>query len=133
MKITVNQSQLSKIKSAISDSFADVAASLDTKFIEVIESDTEFADLGFNGQDIVDTGRFRDSQVVQETRVGDFVAVHWHWNPADPETGYHYAPALYSGFHAYGKKWIPGRPWTDRAVQHTDPFKLFVKGVKARL
>ena len=130
MKITYNKTEIAKLKKAIADSFANVVAQMDAEYTKVIESDTEFADLGFSGQDIVDTGRFRDSQIVNSRTVGGVTVVEWSWNPQDPDTGYHYAAALYSGFNAYGKKWIPGRPWTERAIANVDPFQLFIDGIK---
>lgn len=132
MKITIDKSKLNQVLKAVEEGFGDAVAALDKEYIDVIEDPNEFGDLGFRNQDIVDTGRFRDSQKVIETRTAHGVDVKWHWNPVDPETGLHYAPHLYTGF-AVGPKWIPGRPWPERAVKRADPGKIFEDGVKNRL
>ena len=133
MKITIDKSKLNQVLKAVEEGFGDAVAALDKEYVDVIEDPNEFGDLGFRNQDIVDTGRFRESQKVIEERTEHGVEVKWHWNPVDPESGYQYAPALYAGYSAFGKKWIPGRPWPERAVKRVDPGKVFEDGVKNRL
>ena len=132
MKITLDKSKLKRVTRAVEEAFGDTVAALDKEFIDVIEDPNEFGDLGFRNQDIVDTGRFRDSQSVEDGRAGDVTTVKWNWAPVDPETGLAYAPHLYTGF-AVGSKWIQGRPWPERAVKRCDPGKIFEDGVKNRL
>lgn len=133
MRIDIDESQLNKVLAALEESFADVVGALDSEFIAVISDPNEFSDLGFTEQDIIDTGRFKDSQVVSETRDDGNVQVRWSWSPTSPENGYKYAPALHFGYNAWGKKWIPGRPWTTRAVRRINPVQRFEDGVRRRI
>lgn len=126
---------LNALNQAIDKAFASVVASADTEFIAVIEDPNEFADIGLPNQDIVDSGRFRDAQVV------DVQAnkATWTWDPTSPENGYHYAAALLVGFFAYGgHKYIPGRNWIFRALKRIDFVQLFAselekQGIKAKV
>lgn len=123
-----------QIKADIQDSFAELVANLNEEFDEVITSESEFSDLGFAGQDIVDTGRLRDSKIVAVSSD----TANFSWNPKDPRSGYPYAKAVQSGFFAYGKKYIPGRPWDLRAVANVDPISLIagelrLKGYKVKI
>lgn len=112
------------LNSAIDNAFAEVTAKLDTEFIAVIEDPNEFADIGLPNQDIVDTGRFRDAQVV-DVRANKAT---WTWDPTSPENGYHYAMALLVGFFAYGgHKYIPGRNWIFRALKRVDCVQMLAE------
>lgn len=130
-----NRDTLRQLEATVDAAWAEVVAELDVEFIRVIESDSEFADLGFEAQDIVDTGRFRDSQVVTAAAR----RVLWRWAPTSPENGYCYAAALYYGFYAYGgAAWIEGRPWVARAIANIQPLlrlaeKLERKGLLVRV
>lgn len=126
---------LNHLNKAIDNAFAKVVDDFDMECILVIEDDQEFADIGVISQDIVDTGRFRDSQIVQvQGNKAEFT-----WNPTDPETGYAYAMALFVGFFAYGgHKFIPGRRWVFRALRRIDPVVLLAEelekqGIGARI
>lgn len=126
---------LNALNSAIDNAFAEVIAKADTEFIAVIEDPNEFADIGLPNQDIVDSGRFRDAQVV------DVQAnkATWTWDPTSPENGYHYALALWFGFFAYGgTKYVPGRHWAFRALRRADivqtmAAELQKQGIKAKV
>lgn len=118
---------LDAINQAIDNAFAEVVAKADTEFIAVIEDPEEFSDLGMGGQDIVLTGRLRDSQVV------DVQAnkATWEWNPTDPDTGYAYALAVWYGFFTYGgTKYVPGRHWAMRALRRIDPVVMLAEELK---
>ncbi len=123
------------IESIVEECFGEVAAEIEAESDRVIESLTEFADLGFEGQDIIDTGRLLNSKFVTATNK----SIKLTWNPRDPETGFPYAPAVVKGFFAYGgNKFIPGRNFPVRAVQNIDPVnslaeKLRAKGLKVRV
>lgn len=125
------------IRRRIEDAWAEVVAQLTEEYLRVIEDPNEFSDLGFNDQDIIDTGRFRDSMTIDvQTKDGEIVVV-WDWDPVDPETGEHYASSLYLGFVA-GQSYIPGRPWVDRAIKNIDPVQLLQaelskRGIHARV
>lgn len=132
MKFNLNYPQYKKFKQQILDAYAEVIETINAEMDAVIEDSNEFSDLGFDNQDIVDTGRLRDSKMlnVQSTDTGTIAT--WSWNPHDPETGYPYAPAIYAGFMAYGKKYIPGRPWPERAIARVDPMKALEAEMKIR-
>lgn len=132
MKPNINHNYVTQLKAKIRESFGEVVSTLNDEYDAVIEDPNEFSNLGFYDQDIIDTGRFLDSKILNVQTVGDRVTAYWIWNPKDPETGYHYAAALYVGFMAYGKKWIPGRPWVDRAVERVDPTKALHAEMRAR-
>lgn len=120
-KIKIDASQLNK---AIDNAWASFVARVDTECIAVISDPTEFSDLGFNQQDIVLSGRLKDSQVVDIQ--GN--KARFEWNPHDPETGYAYAMCLWMGFFAYGgHKFVPGRKWAFRALRRIDPVVLMAE------
>lgn len=132
-KFNINYPQYRKFKSAIVESFAAVIETLNDEYDAVIEDLNEFADLGFVDWDIVDTGRLRDSkQLDVRTEANGDLNATWDWNPHDPETGYPYAAAVYSGFNAYGKRYIPGRPWPERAIKRVDIPKALSAEMKLR-
>lgn len=116
MKFTINPKGVAKMHQAFDESWAEVVAALEVEMEETITDPNAFPELGFVDQDIVDTGRLRDSQKVN---VKDR-KVSFAWDPHSPENGYAYAPAVYSGFLAFGKKWIPGRRWPEKAVDRLD-------------
>ena len=124
----------SSIRKIVKEAFAVVVAELNEEFDRVIEDPNEFQDLGFIDQDIIDTGRLKNSKIVNASDL----QVTWSWEPISPENGYSYASAVYHGFFAYGKKYIPGRRWTDRAVARIKPLKKLEKelnkrGLKAKI
>lgn len=128
-KIKINRGAVDRlVRKLIEDAWAQVVADLDVEYIKVIDDPNEFADEGFTNQDIVDTERFRDSQTVDAK---DFKA-KWSWHPVDPKTGYEYAPDLYYGFLAFGKYWIPGRHWPERAIRRVDPVAKLVAELNKR-
>lgn len=110
---------LKQIKKDVEQSFGVAIAKVNVELDRVIESGSEFADLGFSGQDIIDSERLKDSKVVSSSPN----SVTFTYEPKSPENGYPYAPAVYEGFFAWGRKYIPGRPWTDRAVFNENPVK----------
>lgn len=128
-----SQKGVNELKGKIREAFGSTMGVLNQEFDDVIESEVAFADLGFNGQDIVDTGRFLDSKVIS----GSQDMVRWEWNPRNPDNGYQYAAALYAGFMAFGKKYVPGRPWTDRAIENVNlpewlNYELDQMGIKSK-
>jgi len=133
MKFSPNPQGIATLNRAIEEAWADVIAELYLEFTKVIEDPEAFAHLGFLDQDIVDTGRFRDSQTVQVIKG----KATFNWAPRSP-TGYVYAWALYHGFMAWGRKWVPGRPWVEEACDRVDIPKAFQaalarRGIKARI
>ena len=124
---------LDDLKEEVIDSFAEVQSEIVEETYRVIESTTEFE--GFEGQDIIDTGRFRDETIV----LSEATRLLIYWTAKDPSTGFYYPTALIYGFFAYGgKKWIPGREYHTRAVKNKSPVqslvdKLRAKGINARV
>ncbi|MDJ0723710.1 MAG: hypothetical protein QNJ38_01200 [Prochloraceae cyanobacterium] len=114
-----------KLQKKIKDIYADVVAKYDMESDRVIEDPNEFANLGFVDWDIVLTGRLLDSKII-ETQ-GSF-ATKFSWDPVSPENNYHYASAVFWGFNAWGgTKFIPGRPWSERAAHNIDCVSYFAK------
>jgi hypothetical protein len=108
---------IAHIKKDVKEAFGVAIARLDAEMDRVIVDENEFSDLGFLGQDIVDTGRLRDSKVINANPNG----VTFSYDPVSPENGFHYGAAVWLGFWAFGKKYIPGRPWTIRAAINESP------------
>lgn len=107
--------------------WGNVIATLDDEMDAVIEDPTEFAELGFINQDIVDTGRLLNSKLV----FSEGKKTRWEWDPVDPDTGEHYAAGVINGFYAYkGTKWVPGRDWVARAIERVNPGQAFAAELK---
>ncbi len=104
--------------------FPEIAAKYDIESDRVIEDPNEFSNLGFVNQDIIDTGRLLRSKIIVPK--GD-LEIQFSWNPVNPDNGYEYASAVWWGFSAWGKKFIPGRPWSDRAMHNIDPVNGIAK------
>jgi len=118
MKKFTNIKDLARqITKDVNEAHGKAVAKVDVELDRVIESLDEFSDLGFIDHDIVDTGRLRDSKVITAKPN----SVTFTYAPVSPENGYPYAPAVFHGFFAWGKKYIPGRPWTVRAVKNENP------------
>ena len=131
MTIKINQAGLNKVLGAVENAFAEVVTALDNEFHAVIQDPDEFGDLGLDNQDIVDTGRFDNSQKLMVSRRGGKVVANYEWNPHDPETGEPYAGRILTGFRAYRVgRWIPGRDWTERAIRRVDPVTMFEKEIR---
>ena len=115
-----------KIIEDIEDSFAEIYDQLSSKLDEIIETEGEFE--GVPG-DIVDTGQLKDSKEgLQEKR-----QISFEYDPVNPDDGYHYAEAVYSGFFAHGgTKYIPARRWTDRAVKKLDPTQVLADSLSEK-
>lgn len=130
MTIKINQAALNKVLKTVDNAFAEVVTALDNEFHAVIEDTSEFSDLGLDNQDIIDTGRFNDSQVLNISKQGDKTVANYEWNPHDPITGEPYAGRILTGFRAYRVgRWIPGRDWTERAVKRLDPVEMFKREI----
>lgn len=132
--IYLNEVKVNKIKTAAKEALDDYSLNLDIEFRKVISDTNAFSNLGFINQDIIDTGRLKDSQKVTTTPSlsGDKVTKVWEWDPVSPETGRHYAGDVFVGFYAFGKKWIPGRDWPNKAFENLDE-DLFEKYLKKRI
>lgn len=102
------------VEQIILEAFGQVVADYNVYVDEIIESTEEFGDLGFTGQDIIDTGRLKDSKMVDATNT----EASFEWSPKSPENGFSYAPAVWAGFYPYGgEKFVPGRHWPERAAK----------------
>lgn len=102
------------VEQLILEAFGQVVADYNVYVDEIIESTEEFGDLGFTGQDIIDTGRLRDSKIVDATAT----EASFEWNPKSPKNGYGYGAAVWTGYNAWGgNKFVPGRHWPERAAK----------------
>lgn len=133
-KIKLNPDTVANLRNEIREAVGDVMAELDLEYEKVIEDMNAFADQGFIDWDIVDTGRFRDSQKVNIATVDSQVVARWVWNPESPENGYHYAAALYYGFYAFGNQnaWIPGRRWVELGIKRVNPVRKLAANLRER-
>ena len=105
---------MDEIEQLIQEAFGQTIADYNVYVDEIIESTEEFGDSGFSGQDIVDTGRLRDSKIIDAQPN----LVSLEWTPKDPDSGFGYGPAVWAGFHPYGReKFVPGRHWPERAAK----------------
>ena len=118
-------SYLDAIKEAVYDSFAEVQSEIVTEVVRVIETPGEFE--GVDG-DIVDTGRLRDSMIVDST----LDKLMLYWTATDPETGFYYPAAIIAGYFAYGRKYIPARNYPVRAVQNASPIQSLAEKLRDR-
>ena len=106
---------MEELDNILTEAFANITEALTDEFTVVIEEIGAFPQMP--SSDIVDTGRLRDSLIIDT----DNYNCKWEWEPKNPDNGYPYAPAVYSGFLAYGKKPIPGRHWPEKAMKRLDP------------
>jgi hypothetical protein len=104
---------LNNLEELAQEAFSQVVEEYSLWVDATIESLDAFSDLGFSDWDIVDTGRLLESKAVNSQDN----EVEFEWSPRDPETGLFYAPRVWAGFLAYGRKYIPGRHWPERAAQ----------------
>jgi len=119
---------LDSVIKEIKESWGQVIAEVNEELDAVIEDEMAFSDLGFNGQDIIDSGRLLNSKVVE---INEDKA-EFSWNPHSPENGYPYAPGVRAGFWAYGKKYIPGRDWPGRAIERVNPVNSLAQKLKKK-
>lgn len=105
---------MDEIEQLIQEAFGQTVADYNEYVDSIIESTEEFGDSGFSGQDIIDTGRLKDSKIVDATAN----QASFEWSPKSPENGFPYAPVVWTGFHPYGReKFVPGRHWPERAAR----------------
>lgn len=123
---------MDEIEKLIEEAFGQTVADYNEYVDSIIESTEEFGDSGFSGQDIIDTGRLMDSKMVDAT-AND---ASFEWAPKDPKTGFSYAPAVWTGFHPYGReKFVPGRHWPERAATKLNDIgitRTFVEYLKSQ-
>lgn len=120
------------LEKIVTDALLEVSIQYEREVNRVIESETEFADQGFTSQDIIDTGNLQASLQVDGRAIQQGYELSFSWEPRDPESGYPYAPAVWSGFFAWGRKFIPGRRWDTRAAKNMKIVQVFVKELKER-
>lgn len=116
----------------ITASLLEMAIQYEREVNRVIESENEFSDQGFVGQDIIDTGNLQRSLKVNGGNIPGGYEISFSWEPRDPDSGYPYAPAVWSGFFAWGKKYIPARHWDTRAAKNIKIVKSFADQLKKR-
>ncbi len=129
-----------ELRSIVKEAMGEVYAEYNVEVDRVIESLNEFADLGFIDQDIIDTGRFLNSKLITTREdIGRLITeMEVEWSPQSPDNGAYYAPYLWRGYFAWGKKFIQGRHFDTRAAKNIDVTRNFVeklrqKGVKAEI
>lgn len=114
----INKSQLNKFYKKLKDDVINGFSDIQSKLVEEVDSVIETPGIfdSFPDSDIVDTGRLRDSKIVDSKPL----SLEMSWQPKSPKNGYSYAPAVWSGFYAYGRKYIPGRQWDLLAVDNIE-------------
>lgn len=122
------------LKQAIAKAYQETIEELGSEVTEVISDPNEFSAEGFTDQDIIDSGRFKESQ---ELNFPTQFQATFKWDPIDPETGFHYGAALFTGFWAWGRTFIPGREYPYAAIRRNKPvqrlaYKLRDLGLKVK-
>lgn len=133
-RIYISQSQITELRQKARQVMRDKTLETYGRVArEVIETEGEFADLGIKG-DIVDTGRLRDSQRINELPQTESLD-EWlvEWNPVNPETEEAYAAKVWSGFTSFSGRWIPGRDWPGRASEKMDLVNEYPKDLRDEL
>lgn len=111
----------------VENAFAETVNDYNQEVDATIESMNAFADLGFEGQDIVDTGRLLESKKVDTDKTKTSVSAAFSWNPTSPKNGEKYASKVWAGFFAFGgPKFIRGRHWPERAATNMGVTETFV-------
>lgn len=126
---------LKGLEKIVKETMREVYQEYSQEVDRVIRSDTEFADQGFVGQDIVLSGALLNSKQEQiQENAGRFISqVSFSWNPVNPDNGAAYAVPVWRGFFAYGgTKFIPGRQWDTRAIKNYRPTSQLVKKLRSR-
>lgn len=132
-KFKINYQGLAQLKRMIIQSFEETIKELDMEFQAVISDTNAFADIGVFNQDIIWSGRLKESQQLELSTEGNKVKASWQWDPVDPETGDHYAGDVFVGFTTWSGRFIPGRNWPDKGIERYDPFDNFVVKLRAKL
>lgn len=120
---------INQIDAIAEEAFAKIVADYNIAVDETIESMDAFTDLGFVNQDIVDTGRLRNSKLVTATSN----TAEFEWNPVSPKNKFAYAGAVWTGFMAFGKYFVPGRHWAERTAINLNDIGItnsFVEALK---
>ena len=86
-KFKIYPQGVAKLKQIIKESFSQVVDELDLEFQAVISDSNAFADIGVYNQDIIWTGRLKESQQLEISTDRNNVKASWRWNPFDPESG----------------------------------------------
>lgn len=120
MRIRLSAASIRKIEKDVQDAFVETITVLDREMTAVINDPNAFP--GFSGQDLVDTGKFEDSQTVQVTR--NLAIFLWQID---------YALLLHEGYVLRNGQRQPGRPWTKVAMQRKDPQATFNSILRAKL
>ncbi len=122
-----------QLKKAVKRAMAKTAVEYTKQVDKTIKSTTEF----IPGQDIIDTGNLlRSLEISVRQDSGRMIVQYaYKWAPINPKTGFAYAVAVWTGFFAFGRKFIPPRPWDTRTakrmrVVHLFAMNLEIEGVK---
>lgn len=103
---------------------------LDQEYQLVIADTYAFADIGLTNQDIIWSGALKASQKMS-IQDGKNIKAYWKWDPVDPDSGYHYANSVLTGFNAWGNgRFIPGRNWPAKAIERADPITYLIRRLK---
>lgn len=132
-KFKIYPQGIAKLKQIIQESFNEVVRELDLEFQAVISDTNAFADIGVYNQDIIWSGRLKESQQLEISTEKNKAKASWQWDPVDPETGDHYAGDVFVGFTTWSGRFIPGRNWPDKGIERYDPIDNFVLKLKQKL
>jgi len=132
-KFKINYQGLAKLERIIKDAFQEAIDDLDMEFQAVISDANAFADIGVFNQDIIWSGRLKESQQLEISQGGNKAKASWQWDPVDPETGDHYAGDVFVGFTTWSGRFIPGRNWPDKGIERNNPIDNFIVKLRAKL
>lgn len=119
-KITNVKDLRRKIEKDLKDSLGRWAAEYNEEVDRVITTEGIFP--AFPDSDIVLSGRLRDSKQIDAKGL----EISFLWNPINPDNGFAYAPAVWSGFFAFGKYYVAGRQWDIFTLENFAPLDIIV-------
>lgn len=118
-----------QLKKAVKNAMKKTSVAYIKEVDKTIKSTTEF----IPGQDIIDTGNLlRSLEVSVKQDTGRIIIQYaYKWAPVNPKNGFAYAVAVWMGFFAFGRKFIPPRPWDTRAAKNLKVVNKFAANLKA--
>ncbi len=118
-----------QLKKAVKRAMAKTSIEYIKEVDKTIKSTTEF----IPGQDIIDTGNLlRSLQASIKQDSGRIIIQYaYKWAPVNPKNGFAYAVAVWMGYFAFGRKFIPPRPWDTRAAKNLRVVHRFATNLKA--
>lgn len=129
MKAKINTKPLDQLIRRSRVAVKEYIKELDQEYQVVIADTYAFSDVGVMNQDIIWSGKLKQSQQmnIQDSKN---IKANWVWDPVDEKTGEHYASDVLNGFTTWSGRNIPGRNWPSKAVERVEPIPFLIKKLK---